>query len=498
MAKTKAPINRLALLAEIKKRQEEVIRAASIPVFDLNKFCFDKQRDFVLDESKFRTVCNSRRSGKSVGVGAEMIDTAKTHDGVNVLYITLNRLSAKRIIWKDLLKINKEYQLNGKINESELTITFPNNSVIYVSGAKDATEIEKFRGMALKKVFIDEAQSFRAYVRDLIDDVLVPALYDYDGSITLIGTPGPVEAGVFYEACHSSEWSNHHWTILDNPWIKAKSGKEPAVILEQERKRRGILESDPTYMRESLGLWVQDTDSLVFKFNPNLNRYHNLPEKGSWYYIFGIDIGYNDADAIAVLGYNTFEKKVFLIEESIVRKQDITSLVSKVKRLQAKYEPIKMVMDAGALGKKIQEEILQRHGLHIEAAEKSRKVEFIELLNDDLRTSKFKAFHGSRFEEDCALVQWDADSRIKNPDKPKIRDTYHSDINDAVLYAWRECRHYQSSAPAPTPMRDSDAYMDNLEKAEAAKIQNRKDSPDWELEEQFEDDMDSIGDIFEW
>lgn len=498
MAKKKAPINKLALLAEIKKRQEEVVRKASVPVFDLTKFCFGKQREFVLDQSKFKTAVCSRRAGKTVGIAADMVDTASKHEDINVLYITLNRLSAKRIIWKDLLKINKEYQLNGKINESELTITFPNNSVVYVSGAKDATEIEKFRGMALKKVFIDEAQSFRAYIQDLIDDVLVPALYDYDGSITLIGTPGPVAAGAFHDAANNPEWSNHHWTILDNPWIKAKSGKEPEEILAQERKRRGIVESDPTYMRESLGLWVQDTDSLVFKFNPSINRYNDLPEKGSWYYIFGIDIGYNDADAIAVLGYNTFEKKVFLIEESVVRKQDITSLVSKVKRLQAKYEPIKMVMDAGALGKKIQEEILQRHGLHIEAAEKARKVEFIELLNDDLRTSKFKAFHGSRFEEDCMLVQWDADSRIKNPDKPKIRDTYHSDINDAVLYAWRECRHYQSEKPEPTPSRDSDAYMDQMEKNEADKIQNRKDNPDWELEEQFSDDMDAINDIFEW
>ena len=84
-------------------------------------------------------------------------------------------------------------------------------------------------------------------------------------------------------------------------------------------------------------------------------------------------------------------------------------------------------MDAGALGKKIQEEILTRHGVNLEAAEKSRKVEFIELLNDDLRTAKFKAFKGSLFEEDCMLLQWDKESKIRNPDRPKISDTYHSD-----------------------------------------------------------------------
>ena len=155
-----------------------------------------------------------------------------------------------------------------------------------------------------------------------------------------------------------------------------------------------------------------------------------------------------------------------------------------------------MVMDAGALGKKIQEELRMRHGLNIEAADKTRKVEFIELLNDDLRTEKFKAFKNSIFEEDCMLVQGDKDSKIRNPEKPKISDTYHSDICDAVLYAWRECKHYLSEKPPEVPVEGTDEYMKELERKEADEMQRKKEDPfAFELEKQFEEDMEGFENI---
>ena len=38
-------------------------------------------------------------------------------------------------------------------------------------------------------------------------------------------------------------------------------------ILKEERIIRGIDESDPSYIRETYGKWVEDKDALVFKFN---------------------------------------------------------------------------------------------------------------------------------------------------------------------------------------------------------------------------------------
>ena len=91
------------------------------------------------------------------------------------------------------------------------------------------------------------------------------------------------------------------------------------------------------------------------------------------------------------------------------------------------------------------------------------------------------------------LLTWDKESIIKNPDRPKISDTYHSDICDAVLYAWRECRHYLSEAIKPKSRIGTDTYMDELEAQEAEDMKNKMENPqDYELEKSWEDDLDEL------
>lgn len=476
----KAPAKKKAILKELQRRTSLKEKEIAAPIFDLNEFLFGPQRAFILDPTKFKTGVCSRRSGKTVGCGADLLYSAKHKAGITNLYITLSRKNAKRIIWRELLRLNKKFELGGKVDNQELSITFEHadgeESVVYVTGAKDAQEIEKFRGLALYKVYIDEAQSFRAYLQELIDDIIIPALWDYNGYLTLIGTPGPICVGTFFEACHdtSGEWAHHHWTILDNPHIKRLSGMEPEAILARERKRRGIDESDPTYRRESLGQWVQDNDVLVYKYNRSINHYEELPKiDGNWYHIFGIDIGYDDSDAIAVLAYSDKHEHVFLVDEFVQNKMTITELANQIKVMRDHYKPVKMVMDAGALGKKIQMEIQQRHSLLCEPAEKARKFEFITLLNDDLRTGRLRIKHDSRCAEDYHLIQWD-----RNADKLKVSDVYHSDIADAVLYAWREAHHFAYRSPDEQLVIGSDTYMDDLEAKEAQALDDKKKGHD--------------------
>lgn len=457
-----------ALKAELAKRAKAKTDADS---FSIEKFCFDKQISFIRDPARFKIAVCSRRSGKSVACAADLINTALNEAG-DVAYITLSRITAKRIIWRELNKINKTFQLKGKPDNNDLSLEMPNGNRIYVSGAKDASEAEKYRGLSFKKVYIDECQSFRAYIKDLVEDIIEPALTDHYGSLILIGTPGPVPAGYFYDASHAAGWSQHHWTMQENPHIKLKSGKEPIEIITELAKRRGLTVHDPSIQREYFGKWIKDLDSLVYKFDPMRNVVIHVPQ--SLTYIFGIDIGYRDSDAIAVLGYSHVTGEVYLVEECITAKQDITSLVEQIKLLQAKYKPVRMVMDAGALGKKIQEEIRIRHQIPVEAADKNRKFEYIAMMNDDLRNGKLKAVTGTRFQEDCMLVQWDYD----DPMKPKISDVYHTDVGDSVLYGWRECKHYFKELPQNVLARNTQEYMDALEEKLAQQIEDKKNGND--------------------
>ena len=485
MASTKS------ILKELQKRQEKAEELAKKPVFDFSNFCFDAQAQFFRGEgARFRNAVCSRRAGKTVGIAADAIDTCLSYKDKTCLYVTITKEAARNIIWNDILKIIEDYELDFKIDNLRLSATHrKTRSKIIIAGAKDKTEIEKYRGWKLRKVYLDEAQSFRSYIEYFVNDILTPALRDEKGELYITGTPGAIKAGYFYKISQSDFWYRSKWTAFNNPHMHdPDNGKDLEETLAEEREMKQIDASDPGYIRETYGEWVEDTNSLVFKFDKAKNIFHTKPE-GNFSYIFGIDIGYNDSDAIAVLAFNKTDKKVFLVEEHVRNKQNITQLVEAINNLRDKYDPIKMVIDAGALGKKIQEEIRSRHNLPLHPAEKTRKHEFIELLNDDLRTGKFSSFENSLFEEDCYLVQWDLESRMKNPEKPKISTSYHSDICDAVLYAWRECKHFHAEAEKVAPKSNTDEYMQYLEQKEMERWEQQQDP---EFGQVSDEDLDYI------
>jgi hypothetical protein len=424
--------NYKAIQRELKKRSKDSVEKIK---FSLEEILFDKQLEFVRDPAPFKTAVCSRRSGKTVSCAGDLVDTAINNEGVVCLYITLSRTSAKRIVWKEIITLNRIYQLGAKIDNTELSLTFPNGSVIYLSGAKDESEIEKFRGLALKKVYIDECQSFRPYIQDLINDVLAPALLDYDGTLALIGTPGPVPAGFFYDtAVVSQDWTHHHWTFFDNKYVAIKSKKTHQELLARELKRRGVGVDDPSIQREFFGVWTQDSDSLLIHYDKDKNDYAELPVR-KWEYIIGVDIGFNDADAFAVLAYSNHHPETYLVEEVLATKQDVTGLAEQMERLRKKYDASQIVMDAGALGRKIHEEITKRFSIPVKIAEKQRKMENIALLNDALRRGHFKARASSRFAHDSYLVEIDRSK--STPERIVVSTGFHSDILDAALYAFK-------------------------------------------------------------
>lgn len=417
--------------------------------FRLETFLFDKQLAFVNDPAPFKTAVCSRRSGKTVACAGHLIATAISNPNVICLYITLSRSNAKRIIWPEIQRINRDFHLQGRLDNTDLSIHFPNGSIIYLSGAKDQGEIEKFRGLPIKLCYIDECQSFRSHIEDLIDDVLAPALMDHAGSLCLIGTPGPIPSGYFYSSsCASTAWSHHIWTFFDNPFIEIKSGISHRKLLDRELERRGVSTEDPSIQREWFGKWVMDSESLLLRYNHNINDYDVMPP-GKWNYIMGIDLGFVDADAIAVLAYSDANPATWLVEEAVITKQGVTELVQKVQEVCRRFEISKMVIDEGGLGKKIAEELRRRHHLAVQPADKARKMENIAFLNDALRTSRFKAKKNSRFAQDSYLVEIDRDKTT--PDKIKIKDTYHSDIIDAVLYAFKESPAFTYQVPIIKP-----------------------------------------------
>jgi hypothetical protein len=423
--------------------------------FNINNILFKEQLEFVNDPNPYVIAVCSRRAGKTIACAAHMIDVALKSPHMNIVYITTTIGHAKRIIWKDLLRMSAE--LPCKPNNVDLQVVFDNGAIIHLAGAKDAGEIEKFRGMHIKLVYIDEGQSFRPFIEDLVRDILEPALMDYNGQLRLIGTPGPITSGYFYECWVNDTWGRHKWTFFQNHHITTKSGKTHEELLARILKSRGVDTTDPGIQREFYGNWVVDTNSLLLHLDLQKSTYKNLPPD-KYTYLMGIDIGHNDADAIAILAWSESSKNIFLVDEFVTAKQDITDLVNAITMLDNKYKVAKMVMDTGGLGLKIAEELRRRNQLPILAADKKRKMENVALLNQWLRLGQFKVQKDSKFAEDSFLVEIDRDR--STPERLVVKDSYHSDIIDAVLYAFRESPAYTYNPPVGKPKPGTQPWFD--------------------------------------
>lgn len=422
------------LITKASALKEHKKRLAYKPIPIVLRGDFPKQNDFVNDVSRYIAAQCSRRSGKSNGLALRFFKTMEKYPKSQCLYLSLTQDSARGIMWPVLHELNDLHKLGCKFTDSTLTMKHPNGATLKLMGADLKNFVKRLKGKKHPGVAIDEAQDFGTHLKSLIDDVLTPMIADYtDGWLAITGTPGPVPHGTFFDITRNNKYgfSNHYWTLLENPYMP-----NPADFISDLKSKREWEDNNPTLLREWRNRWVLDVESLWVQYKESTNNFSALPEGHKWSYGVGIDIGFKDADALAVVAWSDTDPNTYLVEEVITVKQGLTELVEQIQELNKRYNLCKFVIDEGGLGKKLAEEMRRRHAIPVQPAEKTRKQETVTFLNDTLRRGKFKARSNSRFAQDSYLVQIDWEK--STPDKIIVKKKPHSDIIDAVLYIFKE------------------------------------------------------------
>ena len=97
------------------------------------------------------------------------------------------------------------------------------------------------------------------------------------------------------------------------------------------------------------------------------------------------------------------------------------------------------------LYKQAVEEMVRHHQLPLQAAEKSDKVSFIRIMNSDFVSGKIKV---NRVECSGLIEEYDKtiwNKRFLEKGIYKEDSSFHPDIADAALYAYRFCFHYANT-----------------------------------------------------
>ena len=440
---------------------EEYLKQANAPDWRVLDGLFDKQNGFARDTSKRKVAQCSRRSGKTFSVPRMLVHSAHTIPESDNLYVTLNRSNAKQLVWRPLHWLARRHRLDIKFNHTDLIAELDNGSTIKVTGASDRTEIEKMRGFRYAMAVIDEAQSFGSHIEPLIDDVISPALFDFDGTLAITGTPGPVNAGFFFDITNNPDkygYSLHKWTVSDNSefprWAGEKDWRRMALefIEEECQKKYGGDRRNPKFIREYLGEWCQSDDALLYHILHEY-LYDDMPKwnKRDVSTVLGIDLGWHDNTAFVVVGYNRVQQRAFEVECRQAKELVVSDIADITGQLVNAYDPEKIVIDGHGEGKiiikSLASEIGLRYNIPVQAAEKQKKASFIRLLDSDLLAGKVLLKRRSELWRQMRVLQWDDKFQREVEGQP-------CDLADAFLYAFRECKHWaveEFEEPPPKP-----------------------------------------------
>ena len=266
--------------------------------------------------------------------------------------------------------------------------------------------------------------------------------------------------------------SGHRWvyerfvapeTRGERLFVPAKLEDNPHLNQEEYRGALSLL--DATTRRQLLdGEWILDTTGLIYHLEQK-NIVNECPSR--LLYVLAIDLGASARDAttaFAIIGYSYSRKNVWLVKSWAMAGLTPSDIAEQIRRLSVEYPPSKIVMDAGALGAGYVEEMRQRHSLPVEPARKQNKAGYRKLLNGDLERGTFLVVAGppggennpnAQAIEEMGSLMWDEKGRDAHPGQP-------DHITDAILYGWREARHWlaQEVEVAPTDPTEFDRWTD--------------------------------------
>lgn len=436
------------------------------------------------DQNLRIAVGSPRQTGKSTGVMLIVLIRCLEKAGAEWVVVGLTRPSIKGIYWSPLKQLNEQFELGIKFHNQELTATLPNGSTVKFVGADNIGEIEKLRGGRYNGVIIDECKSFPAFLfRELVHDILEPALMAKQGQLYVIGTPGEDLAGPFYEATADEPivfrdaegtpirqsyrlfgtecslpyiWSTHKWTMEDNTTVFERSDGSKYTMWDQAlaiKARNGWSDDNPTWLREYKGRWVPADTKRVWRYSPYKHDYKPLadtlwgvPEQvGGYKRVIGFDFGTRDGTGIVIWAWNEYNRDLWELysakrQRKVGERLSIREIADWYKELEAEYGPFEgWPADPAGLATMVMDTLADEYGVFLEPAEKKEKLDHIELFNNDLDAGHIHIREGSALSEELAAGRWDLSKleKGKREEDPKIPN----DVSDAGVYGFRFCNH---------------------------------------------------------
>lgn len=457
------------------------------PVLDIAPLLSDAQKLRAFDPSRFKAIPAGRQSGKTDLIEKLLLRTAcdRSLRGQQALYVSTSIRRSVETIWDELVEMNRDLSLGGKVNHTTHTINFPAAAKLRVTGCETKGMADQIRG--LKKVAfycIDEAQDWPdALLRYFFEKVVYPSLVAVKGSVIVSGTGGRPH-GWWYEVATGGVGRNGKsaggsftrfgaWTPLDNPYLPAG---EAAALIAKACEDRGCEIGDPSIQTEFFAAFVADLNRQIFHYEVKRNGFRrgswnprtcwweggDLPV-GKWSIVIGSDAGSVDAAAYVVVGKCDTDSRLWFLETESIPALGSSAQVALANVARERYgaRVIKTVMDPGGGGKGLIIDLNQQHLQGIEAAEKTDKAAGCVLMRDGLRAGRLMvATEEADFIGELGMPEWDPDAI------GTVTRGHFPDRCDAALYAFRAAAIMLHGAKRPDPQAGMSEFEKQVRKSD--------------------------------
>jgi hypothetical protein len=201
-----------------------------------------KQQEIADCTTRFRVILAGRRGGKTFLAMREVCRFASKPNSI-VWMLANSRQQIKSLVWTKLKKKLNKLRWVASTNESELTITLKNNSMICL---KSAEQGDNLRGESLDFICIDEFCDID--LEEIWHQIIRPSLSDKQGHAMFCGTPkaGNQAARDLYDNhLTKRNWASFSYTTAEGGFVDAE---------EIEQARQDL--SPKVFSQEYEASWV--------------------------------------------------------------------------------------------------------------------------------------------------------------------------------------------------------------------------------------------------
>ena len=269
------------------------------------------QSKIYADDNRFRVVVAGRRFGKTFLSVTELVTQALKGKRKVCWYVAPTYKAAKEIAWDMLLAfLPKEYI--QKTNESSLTVTLWNASIISLKGAEKP---DNLRGRSLDFCVLDEFADMRP---EAWYEVLRPSLSDRQGSALFIGTPKG--RNHFYDlwtrgADGNTDWQAFQYTTIDGGQVTAE---------EIEAAKRDL--DERTFNQEYNAQFVNYQGIIYYNFD-RTESVRKITDDGSMLHI-GMDFNLDPMSAVVAIREGSTLK---IMDEIVIYGSNTDEIVDEIK-----------------------------------------------------------------------------------------------------------------------------------------------------------------------